>query len=591
MNAKKISSDDVPKEFLKWLLSMGCPADVVPSLDKMSQLCRGQYNMIWKSMMEHVQAKTIIRDKRMQVFVNDMHQCQKKSPFNQKTQSIVEPVQLTVWNQNIECRKNLLEIEAKIAQIRNELSILVNKVSSLLAKKTLIKTNVENVQRRAWLLQQVLSELEDKKKCLEEAQDIANSLCNIDKEQELEAKVEQCLLLLKKKMSPQNNNTSMMAVPEADSEELLSSLIKYRGDALWAILNKKRMAILSEFEVAVDKEKENVLKNLDTIETTVANTTLLHCSLGLQSMKNKEHIKRTQRHLAASIEALGSTLSPEACELLVVQCERASTKARIDALKELLHDMTSRRGLFQVPDDTATDEIRATTRQFTTIDKDIESTRNDITKYLAAQEATESKIHSVKNCLSAVFSAFHANNLLGDKFKGIQFNFPQESITTLHKYYSAIRQIEMSKHNLSMDFDASNTSAITDDERLFSNELRIYLQNFNLDKNRKILLKSGEKIWISETIQSSALRLQQVCLDDDVTPLLCPSVSIRSNLKRIINSVIEKEELKAILEGLKARNAPDIMLIDIKDKLEAEEKNRDRLKKENCRKYVHSSKN
>lgn len=35
MNAKKICSEEVPQEFLKWLLSMGCPAEVVPSVEKM----------------------------------------------------------------------------------------------------------------------------------------------------------------------------------------------------------------------------------------------------------------------------------------------------------------------------------------------------------------------------------------------------------------------------------------------------------------------------------------------------------------------------------------------------------------------------
>lgn len=37
MSAEKISSDEVPLKFTNWLLAMGCPAEKVPSIDRITQ--------------------------------------------------------------------------------------------------------------------------------------------------------------------------------------------------------------------------------------------------------------------------------------------------------------------------------------------------------------------------------------------------------------------------------------------------------------------------------------------------------------------------------------------------------------------------
>lgn len=37
MNEEKLSSDKVPQKFAEWLLSMGCPPDKVPSVDKLAE--------------------------------------------------------------------------------------------------------------------------------------------------------------------------------------------------------------------------------------------------------------------------------------------------------------------------------------------------------------------------------------------------------------------------------------------------------------------------------------------------------------------------------------------------------------------------
>lgn len=111
--------------------------------------------MIWTSMMEHVYSKSIIRNKRLQVFLDDISKCKKRSPFSevciyasveiyyqnfqcqsciyltlQKNDLVVEPTQLTLWIKKLEGKAKLLKAETKIAQTHNDL-IILEKISTL----------------------------------------------------------------------------------------------------------------------------------------------------------------------------------------------------------------------------------------------------------------------------------------------------------------------------------------------------------------------------------------------------------------------------------------------------------------------------
>ncbi|XP_022121738.2 uncharacterized protein LOC110997743 isoform X2 [Pieris rapae] len=571
MNVTKLSSEEVPQEFLKWLLSMGCPADVVPSVDKMPLLCRGQYKMIWKSMMEHISSKNAIRNKLLQVFIDDIALCKKTYLFNEKTQSVTEPIQLTLWKEKIEGKKKLLELEKRIVQAHNDL-IIVDKISSLFTQKKLSSIKVENLQRRSWLLQQVLAEFESKKKHLEEARDIAKSLCNINASDDLESKLENCMGLIKRNLSSQTSQTSAFA--ETDSEETLESLVTYRGDVLWNNLNEKRASLVRELEAAHNQKRENIDRDVGRVEAAVSHSTRAQCSLALRSMKNRQHIKRAQKQLAANIELLGANMSPESCELLVLNCERARARAKLSAMKEMLDDVKHSRGVFSL-EEAATDDSRTTRRLVANADREIERERNDLMKYLTAQEATEHKMSGVETCLTRVFRAFHTNSAK-DLIKDGQFNFPQESVAALHEFFSEIRQRETNGRDLSLEFDASDAIMERSD---LSRELKIYLQTFSLEKNRKILLKSGEKVWISDTLKSSTARLRRQWLLDDVAPPLCPALGLKYNLEQIIDDVDGVRGLTEIARGLKAGDATGEGGLDIGDPTRAEEMSEDRLKK------------
>ncbi|CAH4023920.1 unnamed protein product [Pieris brassicae] len=564
MNVRKLRSEEVPQEFLKWLLSMGCPADVVPSVDKMPLLCRGQYNMIWKSMMEHISSKNVIRNKQLQVFLDDISKCRKRFPFNEETQSVIEPIQLTLWKQKIEGKKKLLDMETRIAQAHNDL-IIVDKISSLFTQKNLLSIKVEDLQRRSWLLQQVFAEFERKKKHLEETRDIAKSLCNINASDDLESKLEKCMGLIKQNLTSRTST---------DSEETLESLVKYRGDILWNNLNEKRASLVRELEMAHNEKRENVVRDVGKVEAAVSHSTRAQCSLALRSMKNRQHIKHAQKQLAANIELLGANMSSESCELLVLNCERACARAKVSALKEMLDDAEHSRGVFSL-EEPATDDSRTTRRLVADADGDIERERNDLVKYLTAQEATEHKMSGVETCLTRVFRAFHTNSAK-DLIKDGQFNFPQESVAALHEFFSETRRRETNGRDPSLELDASDAIM----HRIaHSDELKTYLRTFSLEKNRKILLKSGEKVWISETLKSSTARLRRQWLLDDVAPPLCPAAGVKYNLARIIDDVEDVRRLEEVARGLKSGDAPGEGGLDIGDRSRADETFEDRLKK------------
>ncbi|XP_038218683.1 uncharacterized protein LOC119837227 [Zerene cesonia] len=580
MNSEKLSGEEVPYKFSEWLLEMGCPAEKVPSIEKISQMCRGQYYMVWRSLIEHVQSKQIIRQRRLQVFINDLTKCKKRSPFNERNQGVVEPLELTLWNQQVDVRKKLNDAEARVKQAHSDLKNLLDKITSKVAERNLSQQKVKDLQRRAWLLQQIYEDLECKKKNLNETKHIADSICFIGGEDEVQNKLEKCMSLLKRSSPSQlGSNTSVMSAHESDSEETIASLVKCRGDALWAQLYEKRAALVSQLTTINTKHEGNTLKNKNTPQSVLTYTAALHSSLALESVKNQLLIKQARAKLTASVEMLDNCLAGEACELLVLRCERARSEARVNTLRALLDDLTSRSGAFRAHGDDTTDDSRTTVRRIGILDKDIEDTRDEIKRMKESLIMTERKINNVKECLLAVFNGFHCDGALEDRFKGVQLDFPQESISTLRKFYTERCDKARNKTNLSMSLDVSETSFVDENNPKFTDELRVYLKKFNLEKNRKIVLESGDKIWIFETLQSCLSRLQEVWLERDLTPVICPSSNLNHNVFMMFSYVQQKDQLSGILQALSTGGICNVD-IDITDKTEAEEKNIDKIKKQ-----------
>ncbi|CAG4938780.1 unnamed protein product [Colias eurytheme] len=580
MNTEKLSGDEVPYKFSEWLLAMGCPAEKVPSVEKISQMCRGQYYMVWRCLIEHVQSKQIIRQRRLQVFMDDITKCKKRSPFNERNQSVIEPLELTLWNQQVEVRKKANEAEARVKQAHNDLNYLMDRISSELAKRNLSQQRVKDLQRRAWLLQQIYEDLECKKKNLNETKHIADSICFIGGEDEVQNKLEKCMSLLKRN-SPMkgNSNTSVMSTTESESEETIASLVKCRGDALWTQLYEKRVALDSQLTSVNTKHEGNSVKHKNTPQSVLTHTAALHSSLALESVKNQLLIKQARSKLTASIEMLDNCLAGEACELLVLRCERARSEARVNTLRLLRDDLISRSGVFRAHGDDTTDDSRTTIRRIVSIDKDIENTRDEIKRMKESLSMTERKIINIKECLLAVFNGFHSDGAIEDRFKGVQLDFPQESISTLRKFFTERCDKARNKNNLSMILDVSETSFVHENNPKFTDELRVYLKKFNLEKNRKIVLESGDKIWIFETLQSCLSRLQETWLERDLTPAICPSSNLKHNVLMMISYVQQKEQLNGVLKSLSSGEMRNID-IDITDKTEAEEKNIDNIKKQ-----------
>lgn len=69
--------------------------------------------------------------------------------------------------------------------------------------------------------------------------------------------------------------------------------------------------------------------------------------------------------------------------------------------------------------------------------------------------------------------------------------------------------------------------------------------------NTSNLIRSGEKIWIFESVQSSLERLYAKWQDNDITTsIACPSVSLAHNLAQLAQEVARKTELEASVRFL-----------------------------------------
>ncbi|KAJ8710708.1 hypothetical protein PYW08_009223 [Mythimna loreyi] len=587
MNEEKLSGDKVPEKFAEWLLTMGCPPDKVPPVDKLADMCRGHYYMVWRSLMEHVEPKQVIRQKRLQVFNNDVQRCQKKNAFCKPDSSVVVPEELSLWKQQTAQRERVVEAEARVLQAKQELNQLMDKFSSKLSQRNLTRSRVQAAQRRAWLLQQLAEELRNKKYNLSEARSIADSLCSVEDCDDVESKLDKVISRRQNNRPP--GSLSVSGAPLAnstvssngdlfDTEDQISSLVKC-GGALWPQLCERRAALITALQAPTVHDTTDA--NRITPQWVLSHTAALHCSLALNALKSKLHATHTQKRLAAAVLQLNDYISGPSCELLVVRCERAGAEARLHALRALYDEMTSRTGAFEAPGGSAGNKQAA--KQIAVIDKAIESKHEELRRLISSLAITERKIQTVRECLITVFGSFHSDAAYteSDRFGG-QKSLPQESVSTLRRFYEERRERHRNNVNLSMDLDTSENCSYDAAENAnptFVDELKIYLKKFKLEKNRKLVLDSGEKIWIFETLQSSIDRLHSSWQREDVTcSLVCPSVSLSRNMLRLIQLVEKKEWMEGQLKMLEGSRRED-KDIDMSLEIEEEQRTIDKIKK------------
>ncbi|KAJ8710166.1 hypothetical protein PYW07_009532 [Mythimna separata] len=318
-----------------------------------------------------------------------------------------------------------------------------------------------------------------------------------------------------------------------------------------------------------------------TPQWVLSHTAALHCSLALNALKSKLHLSHTQKRLAAAVLQLNDYISGPSCELVVARCERAGAEARLHALRALHDEMTSRSGVFEAPGGSAGN--RQAAKQIAVIDKAIESKHEELRRLISSLAVTERKIQTVRECLITVFGSFHSEAAYteSERFGG-QKSLPQESVSSLRRFYEERRERHRNNVNLSMDLDTSENCSYDAAENAnptFVDELKIYLKKFKLEKNRKLVLDSGEKIWIFETLQSSIERLHSSWQREDVTcSLVCPSVSLSRNLLRLVQLVERREWMEGQLKALETSRRED-KDIDITAETEEEQRTIDKIKK------------
>ncbi|CAH2237676.1 jg11353 [Pararge aegeria aegeria] len=578
MSGKKLSSEEVPQKFIEWVLAMGCPGEKIPSIEKMTGMCRSQYYMSWRSLMERVQAKDLISQKRLTVFYDDVKLCQEKKLLNEATSNDVLPEQLSLWKEHTEVKEMVVEAEGRVNKARITLNELMDKVSCKVIQRNTSRQHIEDLQRRSWLLSQVSNELTSKLANLEETRTIADSLCNVEKEQhDVQIKLDKCIAQLQRKSQPRlplstpvasssivSNHENETAGSEKDDHVL--SLVNCRGDVLWPHLYDKLTSLYSRLS---EKYKNHIdVGNNRSLHSMLAYTAALQSTLALEAMKNRAHFRKTHEQLAASIEDLNTYVTEDAFELLVVQVQRAYCEARVKSLKASLEDLTARQGPFDCGGDShSTVDAQATLGKIANINKCIVKSRDELKRLISSSASTERKIYNIRECLLAVFNALHNNTDIRDNAfsRGVQLDFPTESISLLRQFYKKRCERDANVNNLSFNLEMSDRSFVDDsDNPTFVDELNVYLKKFNLEKNRKLVLDSGEKVWIFETLQALSSRLQTRWVADDVTVLLCPSVRPSRALQRLCDTQ-QQHALSMLLQRTVHRIPDDILKSNIAD--------------------------
>ncbi|XP_049880317.1 uncharacterized protein LOC126376814 [Pectinophora gossypiella] len=602
MSAEKISSEEVPGKFTEWLLAMGCPADKVPSVENIGEMCRGQYYMVWRSLMEQVDAKDVVRRKRLQVFCDDIRRCKKKNVFNECETNTLMPEQLLLWKQQAELRQKVKDATDGVSLARRDLDQLMDKncskssrlqslrlgpsasatieVFTPVAQRNQARNKAENAARRAYFLQGLAEELRGKTEALQETQDIADSLCSTDDGGDIQSKLDRCLSWPGRAAAapaPPSNTTASSAGAtngDADFEELVCQLVRGGGAALCSQLCSRRGALLRGLAGAGSPGGQ---RHKLTPQSVLAHTAALHCTLSLEATKHKIHLKQTKNRLLSTVTELNNYLSGEACELLVLRCEVAHASARVSSLRSSLQDLTSGSGVFHTHAHSCPPPATSLAKQ----DAAIESKKEELKRVMTSLAGTERKIQSVRECLTAVFTALHNNApLTNAQYRGVQLDLPSESISSLRQFYDG-RCESRPKLDVSLELEVSDGS-ITDNidynNPRFVDELRLYLKNFKLENNRQLVLESGEKVWIFETVQASMDRLRASWLAAEQScRLLAAAAALPRHVRGLLRHVRSRTRLEDDVRPMGAEQTPKE--IDIQSQVEEEAQIIDKTKK------------
>ncbi|KPJ19698.1 hypothetical protein RR48_04670 [Papilio machaon] len=362
MSEEKLCSDEVPQKFTEWMLGMGCPTEFL-STEKISLICRGQYYMVWRSLMEHVFPKKTIKEKRLQVFYNDINICKNSNAFNQQNTKVVVPEQLSVWREHKALQNNVCDAENRLKQSQDTLQQLMDKIETRMSQRNISFQKIQDLQRRVWLLQHVIEDLKSKKDNFEETATIANSLCHVKDDGDVQTKVDKCLSVLHRRGSQVSNVASLslasianpaacssvvstqsectdidkclavlhrrgsqvsnvaslslasIANPAAcssvvstqsectDIEDEVSSLM-YCGAAVWAQLRERRAALANAIAAAKIETRSSDRDIRVTPQSVITHTASLHCTLALEVMKNRLHFDNIQSRLTNAVSQL-----------------------------------------------------------------------------------------------------------------------------------------------------------------------------------------------------------------------------------------------------------------------------------------------
>lgn len=578
---------EIPQKLVDWLLVMGCPPDKIPSIDKVKQMCRGDYALVWKCLMEKVQPKHTIKQKRLQVFVDDFKRLNIKNKLQEK--EIKVPLELEIWQEHKELEDELYWAESGFIDKKQELKKLMGKVGFKASQRAAVLRRIEDAKRRSLLLERKTEELESLKENLIKMQDIAVSFKRPDVVADVQVKLDKCVTLLSKQewkeANPQAASTSMVSMTDAsdsDLDEQLSTLMSIPSDSIWNYLYEGRAALARQLSAANSLlfNSEHASSRGITAQSVLARSAALHCSLVMENVKNQKTIASLDQKLVKKLNEYHSVISEDGRELLLLRCEKAKGEARNAIYRTLLEDLSASRNSFDAGKLPST-PAGGTLRHIERIDRSMVSKKNDLERLNSALLKAEQRIQNVKNNLLIVFRGLQKDSTNMDRL--MDGDMSLENFKTTLNFYDQ-RRNRNKKMELSLNLDSSDTSfddaKDNNEEKKFSDELKLYLKNFNLEKNRKIVLESGQILWSFESLQEcSNSLLRPKCNEDATRTFFSSYLTIYKNVENLINFHHWYKTMEEFLKQMTGFRGKIVEICDIKTMTREGDEETDKQKK------------
>lgn len=148
-----MSDKAIEDRLSEWFLQMGFPTERLPPTKVFNEMCRGNYQKLWRNLMQCALPKQDVRYRRLAVFAEEMAKYEKiENTVQERLDTVILPDELKLWRETKRAKKAIEEVKARLANKKSELKTVLSSVKMKAIHRNTTELTMDSQRRTAYLL-------------------------------------------------------------------------------------------------------------------------------------------------------------------------------------------------------------------------------------------------------------------------------------------------------------------------------------------------------------------------------------------------------------------------------------------------------